>query len=210
MTSNSVISWLWAVDARIWQAVVAGAFVSAGWVFNGRQNRRDAARQRAERLRDVHRAIYAEIGTTVANLVGPQTLAEQGKEMVTFMREHPDFVPFIPREHGDHIFDAVIPEIHILPRRTIDPIVAYYSQIKALAAHSEDMRGEGFSAMVQSRRIAMYEDYIAMKEQLVDFGLFATAMIKAYADGGDAAADRVSAHFNNPDEDQSGPSQGSV
>ncbi|MGC1503013.1 MAG: hypothetical protein WA782_02625 [Sulfitobacter sp.] len=210
MTSNPVITWVWSVDARIWQAVIAGAFVSAGWVFNGWQNRRDAARLRAERLRDVHRALYAEIGTTVANLIGPQTLAAQGKEMIVLMRENPAFVPFIPREHGDHIFDAVIPEIHILPRRTIDPIVAYYSQIKTLAAHSEDMRGKGFTAMAQSRRIAMYEDYIAMKQQLVDFGLFATAMIKAYADGGDAAADRVSAQFNNPDAGRSGRSQGSV
>ena len=56
------MSWLAAVDVRLWQAVIAGAFVAAGWLVNGWQNRREAARLRDEKLRDVHRALFAEIG----------------------------------------------------------------------------------------------------------------------------------------------------
>jgi hypothetical protein len=208
-----VISWFEAVDARIWQAVVAGAFVAAGWVFNGTQIRRDAARLRAERLRDVHRALYAEIGSTLANLWGAANLADEAEKLVKRMRADPDFVPFIPREHGDHVYNAIVADIHILPRRTIDPVVAYYSQIKAVAALADDMRGQAFRKMSQERRIAMYEDYVLMKEQLLQFGLYATAVIAAFAEGGDAAAARVkgpTAQISSPGADPSDPSQGSA
>ena len=207
------------IDFRIWQAVIAGAFVSAGWLVNGWQNRREAAALRAEKLRDYHRAIFAEIGATLANLWGDENLRSTADGITSQMRGDPDFVPFIPREHGDYVFDALVADIHILPRRTIDPIVAYYSQIKAIAALADDMRGEGFRLMAQTRRIAMYSDYVEMKEQLVQYGLFATKKIAAYAEGGNAAADKVNAPVNAggdtssvniPGADRSGPSQGSV
>lgn len=198
MSTNPVIlSWLGAVDARLWQAVIAGAFLSSGWLVNGWQNRRAASLLRAERLRDVHRAIYAEIGTKLTNLIGPDTLAQQADAMRARMQNDPDFIPFISHEHGDYVFNSVITDISVLPRRTIDPIVAYYSQIKTLNAHAEDMRGKRFLTMDQDRRIAMYNDYMSMKQQLLQFGLYANAMIKAYADGGNDAADRVSGQFNS-------------
>lgn len=210
MSASGFIGWLAQTDARIWQAVIAGAFVASGWVYNGWQNRREAARLRAERLRDVHRALYAEIGTTLANLWGDDNLRDQADRMIRKMREDPDFVPFIPREHGDFVYDAIVAEIHILPRRTIDPIVAYYSQIKAIAAHAEDMRGDGFRALVQDRRIEMYSDYVAMKDQLLQFGIYATKMIAAFSEGGNEAADRLAAKINTQVADQSGPSRESV
>jgi hypothetical protein len=197
VTSNPVITWIWSVDARIWQAVIAGAFVSAGWVFNGWQNRRDAARLRAERLRDVHRALYAEIGSTMANLGSPAALEQNAEGIMQRMSDDAGFVPFIPHEPGDHLYDAVVAEIHILPRCTIDPVVAFYSQIKAISALIEDMRGNTFKVMGQTRRMGMYRDYIAMKQQLFEYGLFATSMIKAYADGGADAAETLARKINS-------------
>ena len=208
MSGDPIISWATSVDARLWQAVIAGAFVSVGWLVNGWQNRRAAVRLRAERLRDVHRALYAEIGTKVASLIGPETLIQEAEAMCERMERDPSFIPFISHEHGDYVFNSVIPDISVLPRRTIDPIVVCYSQIKALNAHAEDMRGERFLTMDQDRRIAMYKDYMAMKQQLLQFGLYANAMIKAYADGGNAAADKVAAQINSHRvADPSGPSQ---
>ncbi|MGB3243095.1 MAG: hypothetical protein WBB25_01060 [Sulfitobacter sp.] len=209
---------LTAIDVRVWQAVVAGAFVAAGWLVNGWQNRRDAAALRAEKLRDYHRAIFAEIGATLANLWGDENLRSTADGIISQMRGDPEFVPFIPREHGDYVFNALVGDIHILPRRTIDPIVAYYSQIKAIAALADDMRGHAFREMSQTRRIAMYSDYVEMKEQLVQYGLFATKKIAAFAEGGNAAADKVKAPSNvaapkrvsTPDAGPSGPSQGSA
>lgn len=210
MSQTPVIGWAAQIDTRIWQAVLAGAFVAGGWLYNGWQNRRDASRLRAERLRDVHRALFAEIGTISANMTSAASLAQDAEPIIERMRADANFVPFIPREHGDHLYDAIVAEIHILPRCTIDPVVAYYTQIKTLCAHADDMRGEAFKLMVQDRRIAMYRDYIAMKEQLLEFGLYATAMIKAYGEGGEAAAEKLRQRINSRVAAQFGPSQGSA
>ena len=74
----------------------------------------------------------------------------------------------------------MLPDINVLPRQTIDPIVAYYSQLKSIAALVDDMRGESFKAMAQERRIAMYRDYIEMKKQALSFGRYANAVIDAF------------------------------
>ena len=95
-------------------------------------------------------------------------------------------------------------DIHVLPRQSIDGIVAYYSQIKALSALVDDMRGDAFAAMAPDRRIAMYRDYIEMKKQALRFGEFAKAMITAYAAGGARAAEAEASRLNTPAADRSG------
>lgn len=183
--------WLAAVDVRIWQAIIAGAFVAIGWLVNGWQNRRDAKRLRDEKLRDVHRALYAEIGANLSNLVSEDWIAEFGARTVARMRADPAFVPFVPGERHDHVFDVVVTELQVLPTQTIDGIVLYYSQLKSIAALAEDLRDERFAKLDQDRRIAMYEDYIAMKRQAVRFGDYAKQMIVAYALGGAAGAESM-------------------
>ncbi len=195
-------------DARIWQAVVAGVFIGLGWFVNGWLVRRDAAALRAEKLRDMHRAIYAEIGNYLANLWDEARLDTYADAMLERMRNDADFVPFIPREKSDALFESLTPEIHVLPRYTIDPIVAYYSQVRAIASLIDDMRGEGFKAMSQDRRMAMYADYIDMKKQALQFGRYANAMITAYAEGGADRAKAEARRFSSPVADQSDRSQG--
>jgi hypothetical protein len=171
------------MDARIWQAVIAGAFLAAGWIVNGWQNRRADERFRAEKLRDLHRALYAEIGTNLANLSVYMDMHDYVEGLEDRMRRDPDFIPFIPREHHDFVFDTVVPEIYLLPRQTIDRVVEYYTQIKTISAFADDMRGEGFKALSQDRRIAMYLDYLLMKRQALEFGNSALGAILAYQDG---------------------------
>jgi hypothetical protein len=185
---DGVIPFAGGVDARIWQAVIAGALVAVGWLVNGWQNRRAATALRAEKLRDYHRALYAEIGANLANLWDPAQLEDYRDRMIGKMQADADFVPFIPIERHDAVFDALIAEIHILPRQTIDPIVLYYAQVKSVAALAADMRAPGFSRLSQDRRMAMYRDYIAMKVQLLAFGRYAIALINAYSKGGAEAA----------------------
>jgi len=177
-----------AIDVRIWQAILAGAFVAAGWIVNGWQNRREAAALRAERLRDVHRALYAEIASYLANLDSVAALGAYRDRMVARMQADADFVPMIPRERNDTIFRALIEEIHILPRVTIDPLVSYYNQLFAIEALIDDMRGERFRTLEQERRIAMYSDYIDLKIQALNDGQYALAMIAAFARGGRSEA----------------------
>ncbi|CUH39359.1 hypothetical protein JSE7799_02084 [Jannaschia seosinensis] len=124
--------WFGAWDARIWQAIIAGSFVAAGWLVNGRRNRLAARRLRAERLRDAHRAIFAEIDANLSNLLDEAALRAEASAFALRIYEDPNFVPLIPRERHDRIFSALESEVHVLPRVTIDPIVAYYSQLLSL------------------------------------------------------------------------------
>lgn len=192
------------IDPRIWQAAVAGIFVAGGWIFNGWQTRRAAERLRREKLRDSHRALYAEIGANLANLVGIEALDRHGQALIERMEAEPDFVPFIPIERSSPVFQALIESLHILPRTSIDPVVAYYSQIDACDALARDMREGRFATLAVERRIAIYRDYIEMKKQAFAFGEYALRMIAAYAAGGRKEALRVEA-LNNPDAGRSGP-----
>ncbi|MBY6151995.1 hypothetical protein KUV47_02120 [Vannielia litorea] len=203
------MGWLANLDARIWQAVIAGLFLGAGWFVNGVLNRREAAALRQEKLRDMHRALYAEIGNNLANLWDEERIESYAEGMLERMREDEEFVPLIPREHNDTVFDTLLPDIHVLPRQTIDPIVAYYSQLKSLAALVDDMRGAAFKGMSQQRRVAMYSDYIEMKKQALSFGSYANAVIDAFGKGGREAAERVKLEFNTPAEDPSARLPGS-
>ncbi|MFO6462870.1 hypothetical protein ACK8OR_00635 [Jannaschia sp. KMU-145] len=192
LSARALSDWLRGLDARIWQAVIAGFFVAAGWLVNGWQNRRVAAKLRAERLRDAHRAIFAEIDANLSNLLEEGALRRAGARMVRRMRADAAFVPLIPREKHDRIFSALEAEIHILPRVTIDPIVAYYSQLGSLAAHVEDMRDRRFTLLSTRRKIAMYLDYLYMKIAALRLGRKAVWLIEVYArDGKDAAEAEV-------------------
>ncbi len=177
-----------AMDERIWQAVIGGGFIAAGWVYNGRRNRRNEARLRAERLRDVHRALFAEIATNVTNLWNENHLDDHAQHLIARMRGDPDFVPLVPRESAHRLYASIITEIHILPRVTIDPIVRFYSLMDSVAALAEDMRGYAFRNLSQERRIDMYSDYVDLRKQTLQMGRAANHLISVFSDKGKEAA----------------------
>ena len=171
-------------DPRLWQAVIAGLFVAAGWVYNGWRNRRDAARLREERIRDVHRALFAEIGAYLDSIGSLEALQQGHDRIAARMRAEPDFVPFHPTEEPDRVYRAIIGEIHVLPRTSIDVVVAFYGQLAAIGAFIEDMRSERFAALSVERRLAIYDDYIRLKTRAFQYGNAALALIDAYTRGG--------------------------
>ena len=79
------------------------------------------------------------------------------------------FTPFIPMEDDNVVFDVVSAEIQILPNDVIDPVVLYYAQLNTITRFVEDLRGDRFAALEPERKIEMYGDYIAMKEQARHF-----------------------------------------
>ncbi|MDO5606429.1 MAG: hypothetical protein Q4G25_14835, partial [Paracoccus sp. (in: a-proteobacteria)] len=115
------------------QAVIAGLFVAIGWWVVAWQSRLRDAKMRAERVRDVQRALFAEIRAYLAVLERDQ-IAEYGGNIAARIEAEPGYFPVIPTEHNDAIFRAIVGEIHVLPRDTIDPVVLYYSQLNAIAA----------------------------------------------------------------------------
>lgn len=189
----AVWQWLRGLDARIWQAVIAGAFVALGWVVNGMQERRSKAALRAEKLRDFHKALFAEIRTTLAALneddpsVGARIAAS-----ITDANK-----PFIPLEQHDRVFRTVLEDIDILPRQTIDAIVGYYGQISALEAMTKDMRTAAAGDMSGDRYAEMYRDYLKMRRTCFAWGEYTLELISAYSTGGADAADAKARAINS-------------
>ncbi|MGB0799535.1 MAG: hypothetical protein ACPGRD_09485 [Planktomarina sp.] len=176
------------VPPGIWPALIAGSVVAIGWIVNGRRNRREARKLRREKLRDFHRAIYAEIGPNLINLGGDQALDENRWAMEQALVADNTFVPFVPREQNNRIFEALVNDIHILPRTSIDPIVNYYRQLAMITLLADDMRGDKFRTLSPERRMAIYGDYIEMKKQAFYFGRDALLLIRAFSEGGADAA----------------------
>lgn len=192
------------LDPRLWQALIAGLVITTGWLTTAIFTELARARTKSERLRDYHKAIYAEIGTTLATLWDEGRSETYIAATVARMHNEADFVPFIPRESHDHIYDAILAEIDVLPRQTIDIVVAYYSLIKSISALADDMRGDRFLTLPKERQIAVYEDYSEMRRQAFAFGQHALSLILAFAEGGADAAQARKDQVNTPVGDRSG------
>ena len=167
-------------NSRTQQAAIAALMVASGW-FAGFMLR-EISQQigRTERLRDLHRALYSEIQHNLDNLGSEDDLKAHAEKMLARMEEGDGFVPFIPRERNDTVFQAVVGDLHILPRTSIDPVVRYYSQLAALDAMVEDTRGETFKEISPRRRGEIYSDYIALRMRLVEFGTDGNTRITEY------------------------------
>jgi len=189
----------WATDPRILQAVIGGSFLAFGWVFNSWRNRRDKRRLRAERLRDAHRAIFAEIATQLTNLDSIEALEADGQRLLARMDGPNDYIPFVAREREDKIFDSVMSEISVLPRVTIDPIVAYYSQRAAVAAMADDLRSKGYRALPKGRRIDIFVDFIEMQKHLFRIGITTNHLILVFAKEGKEAAEEEARRLSGAD-----------
>lgn len=195
------------LDPRVSQALIAGLVIAVGWLTTAIFAELGKARARAEKLRDYHKAIYAEIGNTLESLWESDESDRYAEALTKRMEDDEKYVPFIPKELHDHVYNAVIAEIDVLPRQTIDAIVAYYSLIKSLAALADDMRGKTFKTLSADRRIAIYADYVGMRKQAFLFGKYALKLIGAYSLGGAPAAQRI---INSQDAARFAMSQGSV
>lgn len=167
------------------QALITGSVLAMGWLTATIFNELERRRARAEKTRDYHKAIYAEIGTSIQafSMDGdfPQQLLDQ-------MRSDEGFIPFIPKQKHDHVFSELVGDIEVLPRQTIDMIVGYYVIVHNLTALAEDMRSDGFAHLPQKRRIAIYEDYARLRRVARQSGEYVLEVIKIYSErGGDAA-----------------------
>jgi len=196
---TAIWTWFSTLDPRIWQAIVAGLFIAIGWLVNGWQNRKQAALQaqqtrddanalRAERLRDVHRALYAEIGANLENLSAADALEDDVAQVLAQMTDDDSYIPFLPREDRSVVFRSIVQDIHILPRTTIDAIVAYYAQVTSISSLIDDIRSDGYAALPAKRRVAIYSDLMVLKRQALEFGNYALRIIKTYAEEGSGAA----------------------
>lgn len=187
------------------QAMIAGLFLAVGWWVVAFQNLRREAKQRQHRVRDVQRALFAEIRANVAAL-RREDLEHYGEAIARRIEENPGFFPTIPTESNDAIYRAIIGEIHVLPRDTIDPIVLYYRQLDVIGAAIADLRVLDADRIGAERAADMYRDYINFRLEALDLGEDAMIAIAQDVDGTGRRA--TTPAVSNPDADRSG--RGSV
>lgn len=155
-------------EAWIGPAIIAAAISAlitvSGWILSGRREIAAERRRRAERRDDVQTALMAEIQHYVDILSNPEfDLNEVWESVVSDMEDDPNYVPLVPSECNDTVFRSILPEVHVLPAETIQPVVRYYNQVFAIDAMIADLRGNGFAQATQDQRIKMYTDYVSMK-----------------------------------------------
>lgn len=190
MSLSAIIGWLAVLDPRIWQAIIGGSFLATGWLVNGAQNRARDRKLREEKVRDYQHALIAEIRAYV-NVLRRDDLDAFESEMVRRIEADPAFFPFIPSEKNDTVFKALVENIQVLPRTSIDPVTVYYSYIDAIHAMISDLRALGRADVSDERLILMYGDYIALKRGALEWGEEARLMMETYLEGGPAAVETL-------------------
>lgn len=199
-------------DGRMLQALVAGIVIATGWLTTSIFSELEQKRARSEQLRDYHKAIYAEIRTTLDGLFMEGQADGFARQLVERMRADPGFIPFIPLETHDRLFGALVDKIEVLPRQTIDSITAYYSLITSMTSLAQDMRSPAFASetMSQERRIAVYEDYVSLRVRALSMGEATLKVINAYAQGGASAADEMLARLGRAEVAGEGANNGAA
>lgn len=172
-------------------AMIAGGFLALGWVFTHWLTiRRDRA-QRAERVRDVQGALYAEIRVYTDTLES-QRLPHYGAQVEGQILRQPGFFPVIPTENNDRIYAAIVDEIHVLPFKVVDPVVRYYHQLSVIGVMIADLRALDAAKVGPERAARMYRHYIEMKIEAIDLGNDAKLFLHTHLTGGNAAVAELS------------------
>ena len=184
--AESVTGIRYLTDPRVVAAMIGGAVVAGGWVVTHLLSARRDRAARAERVRDVQGALYAEIRVHVATLKG-QSLPVYGAEMEAMILKGDGFFPVIPTEQNDRLFSAIVENIHVLPFRVVDPVVQYYNQLATIGAMIADLRALDLARVGPERAARMYRHYIEMKVEAIDLGSAAKLFLHTHLTGGNAA-----------------------
>jgi hypothetical protein len=157
-----------AVDAWVGPVIVAASIAATvtvlGWVVAGRRDRYAGERRRLERQNDISTALHAEI-MHYRDALAFFDLDAQWESVVNQMEADESYFPFILSERNDTIFQAIVGDVHILPKPDIQPVTRYYNQVFAIEAIIADLRSESLRSEPQTKRIAAYKDYISLKKE---------------------------------------------
>ena len=167
------------LDTALIAAVVSAAVTALGWIASHWSEQRLEARRRTERIVDVQWALLAEIESNLLRYEEID-LGEHGREMAEKImkgRGRASFTPFVPRDPSEVIFEAFIPDIHILPTGTIRDVVAYYKQEYKLRELVEDLRSDRYAALDRDRKARLYGDYVWQIKTVVEWGERARAAL---------------------------------
>ncbi|MEL7279746.1 MAG: hypothetical protein AAFY35_04655 [Pseudomonadota bacterium] len=179
------------VGPAIIAAVIAALVNVLGLFVSGRRQRQSERRRRREKRVDIQTALKAEIDHYVTALSNDKmNLDEFWKDIVLRMEEDEGYIPFIPAEKNDMIFQSVLQDISILPGSVVEPVTYYYNQVVAISALIQDLRSPAFrntdpsrgAVMTQGQRIAIFTDYIGLKSEALNAGRKVSQALKESLD----------------------------
>ena len=150
------------LDTVVIAAIVSAAVTALGWFASHWSEIRLDTQRRAEKIIDVQTALLAEIESNLTRYAEID-LDSHRTEMVRKIARRgakKPFTPFVPRDAPEIVFEAMLPDIHILPTETIDDVVAYYKQEYKLRELVEDLRSSRYQELEQDRKAKLYEDYV--------------------------------------------------
>lgn len=166
------------LDTALIAAIVSAAVTALGWFASHWSERRLEAQRRAEKIIDVQWALLAEIESNLlryAEIDLDEHEAEMERRILKSGRT--GFTPFVPRDPAEIIFDAFIPDIHILPTETIRDVVSYYKQEYKLRELIDDLRSERYLKLAPDRKALLYSDYVWQIKSVVAKGEKARAAL---------------------------------
>lgn len=159
------------MEAQLWigpaivAALISGIVTIGSWVVGSARERRLQAALREERVRDVQTALLADVRSYRHRYfaVDLDALRKDVVDRIAAAPAEAPFTPFVPRDHGSLLWASIAREVHILPTEVIDPVVLFFSQLETISALIDDLRSDRYWSLGQSRRAAMYTDYIELR-----------------------------------------------
>jgi hypothetical protein len=167
------------LDTAIIATVVSAAVTALGWFASHWSTQRIEARRRLERIIDVQWALLAEIESNLIRYAETDLDAHERDMLLRIRRGkgRNGFTPFVPRYVTEVVFEAFVPDIHILPTETIRDVVAYYKQEYKLRELVEDLRSDRFRALPADRKANLYSHYIWQIKSVLAWGEQARAAL---------------------------------
>jgi hypothetical protein len=167
------------LDTALIAAIVSAAVTAFGWIASHWSERRLEAQRREEKIVDVQWALLAEIESNLQRYseVDLDTHESEMRRSILSGHGRTRFTPFVPRYATEIIFEAFIPDIHILPTGTIRDVVAFYKQEYKLREMVEDLRSDRFAELSQDRKAHLYGHYVWQIKTVMSWGERARAAL---------------------------------
>ena len=151
-----------------------------GWLYGDWRKREEERRQRRAKLLDIEKALRAEIAAHLHQL-RQFDLEEDRRQTCALILTGGDgkgrFVPMLPRQRHDTIFQAMVADIHLLSTHTVRPVTLYYNQIVMIAEMAETIRSVAYADLKAARREAIYSDFVSMRVTALAMGEEAQAAL---------------------------------
>ena len=166
-------------DTAIIAIAVSAVVTALGWFATHWSTQRIDTRRRVERIIDVQWALLAEIESNLLRYaeIDLEDHQSEMERMILRRGGKAGFTPFVPRYATEIVFEAFIPDIHILPTETIRDVVAYYKQEYKLRELVEDLRSDRFSVLDRDRKAKLYGHYVWQIKTVLAWGERARAAL---------------------------------